>query len=85
MVVNYNAADIVVNLLDELHGAEKNFIYLPAKIIHYPLFTRCAFGPKDLDIAAHLLAEENHDLVADHQDDLLIACFSKSISLSLFK
>jgi len=30
-----------------------------------------AFGPKDLDIAAHLLAEENHDLVADHQDDLV--------------
>ena len=72
MVVNYTPCGHCRQFMNELHGAEKISIHLPHSQ-NNPLHSYLpdAFGPKDLDIAAHLLAEENHDLVAEHQDDLI--------------
>ena len=72
MVVNYTPCGHCRQFMNELHGAEKISIHLPHSqnnLLHS--YLPDAFGPKDLDIAVHLLAEENHDLVADHQDDLV--------------
>lgn len=72
IVVNYTPCGHCRQFMNELHGAEQLSIHLPHSQ-NNPLhrYLPDAFGPKDLDIAVHLLAKENHGLNANHADDVV--------------
>lgn len=72
MVVNYTPCGHCRQFMNELQGADKLKIHLPQALnqsLHHYLPN--SFGPKDLDITAHLLAKEEHHLIANHADELI--------------
>ncbi|MBF0751102.1 MULTISPECIES: cytidine deaminase [unclassified Pasteurella] len=72
VVVNYTPCGHCRQFMNELQGAETLLIHLPHRLnnplLHY---LPDSFGPKDLNITAHLLAKEEHYLIADHSDELI--------------
>lgn len=72
IIVNYTPCGHCRQFMNELHGADKLAIHLPHSQ-HNPLHSYLpdAFGPKDLDIAAHLLAQEDHQLIVNNADELV--------------
>lgn len=72
VVVNYTPCGHCRQFMNELQGAEELQIHLPHRL-NSPLYYYLpdSFGPKDLDITAHLLAKEEHHLIADHSDELI--------------
>lgn len=72
MVVNYTPCGHCRQFMNELHGADQLKIHLPHSLnnsLH--TYLPDAFGPKDLDISALLLAKEDHNFVADYDDELI--------------
>ncbi|OOF41640.1 cytidine deaminase [Rodentibacter mrazii] len=72
VVVNYTPCGHCRQFMNELQGAEELQIHLPHRLnspLHH--YLPDSFGPKDLDITAHLLAKEEHHLIADHSDELI--------------
>ncbi|VEH67069.1 cytidine deaminase [Rodentibacter pneumotropicus] len=72
LAVNYTPCGHCRQFMNELQGAEKLQIHLP-HCLNNPLYHYLpdSFGPKDLDITAHLLAKEDHHLIANHSDELI--------------
>ncbi|MCX2961544.1 cytidine deaminase [Rodentibacter caecimuris] len=72
VVVNYTPCGHCRQFMNELHGAERLNIHLPHSL-HNPLqnYLPDSFGPKDLNIATHLLAKEDHHLAANSSDELI--------------
>ncbi|OOF64116.1 cytidine deaminase [Rodentibacter pneumotropicus] len=72
LAVNYTPCGHCRQFMNELQGAEKLQIHLP-HCLNNPLYHYLpdSFGPKDLDITAHLLAKEDHHLIASHSDELI--------------
>ncbi|OOF80345.1 cytidine deaminase [Rodentibacter caecimuris] len=72
VVVNYTPCGHCRQFMNELHGAERLNIQLPHSL-NNPLqnYLPDSFGPKDLNIATHLLAKEEHHLIANSSDELI--------------
>lgn len=70
MVVNYTPCGHCRQFMNELQGAEQLKIHLPHSLNNsLQTYLPDAFGPKDLDISVLLLAKEDHDFVADYDDE----------------
>lgn len=72
VVVNYTPCGHCRQFMNELHGSAQLKIHLPHSS-NNPLhdYLPDSFGPKDLDIAVHLLAKEDHHLSATSEDDVV--------------
>lgn len=72
VVVNYTPCGHCRQFMNELQGAETLQIHLPHRLNNsLQQYLPDSFGPKDLDIRVHLLAKEEHHLVANYSDELI--------------